>query len=231
MAVPQKDADFNSFMSTSSTYLNAMTGGVVNHARLGLLPAEHTQWDAYAITQWPPIWAKIIDPSQKTKAVVDQKDLLKAAILLFMNPLLYRMASVPGVNTTDKNTMRLPNLTRSKTPRPAITTAPNTAMSPLEGAKIMVSNRVDNAETRDHMHPAADALQMVYKIGSPPPAGPETCTGNFMSSKAKFTFDGGMVNDGQKLYVFTRWVNIAEPAKSGPWCPMEMVTISGGTVS
>jgi len=107
MAVSQNDNEFNSYMSTSNIYLNAMTGGTANYVRLGLSPTERNQWDTYTTSVWPPVWAKIIDPGQKTKAMVNQKELLKKTIASFMNPLLYRMASMPDVNTLDIVTLQL----------------------------------------------------------------------------------------------------------------------------
>jgi len=229
MPVPQKETLFNSYQSTSINYLNAMGGGITNAQRLGLTAPEKALWENYALTQWPPVWAKIISPDTKTTTAVNEKDKLKRIITLFQNNLLYRMASSTNVTPTDKDVLLLPSLVRVKKDRPDITTAPNTSMSPMEGAKILSSNRVDNKSKRDSMHPDADALQMVFTIGGPAPVTPQACTGNFISTKAKFIFDGGMENDGKKLFAYTRWVNLREPSKNGPWGTLVMATISAGT--
>ena len=153
---------------------------------------------------------------------------MKADFIEFATPLLVRMGTSANIIEADRSALEIP-VRKPSTERGPITTAPNTSMSPKEGGQIKIENRVDDDSTRPSMHPLADALEMKYKIGAPPPANAAACPNTFMSSKATFTFDGGQENDGKKLYVYTRWVNISNPANSGPWSSLEIATISAGT--
>jgi hypothetical protein len=229
MAINQKDSLFNNELIVTNTYLNSSTGGVLNYVRLGVDATERNKLDSYATTQWPAIYSKLIDPAQKTKVVVEQKEELKKEITDFINPLLYRMASSPNVTVEDKEVLQLPKLKRQRTPRPAISTAPNTSITPLEGATLLISNRVDKSSRRDKMHPDCDVLEVAYKIGGSIPVTPQQCPNLYTSMKALFTFKAGMDKDGKKFFAYTRWVNLREPEKTGPWSPMVMGTISAGT--
>jgi hypothetical protein len=229
MAAPRLDDELTNYLTTTDTYLNTGNGGVLNYVRLGLVVSERNKWHSYAVTQWPELYNKSNDPNFRTPNIIAEKDELKLEIIEFINPLLFRMAGSSQVTLADKNTLLLPAVKRTRKPRLPIETAPNTSMSPMEGGTILVSNRVDKSEKRDKMHPDADALEMVFKIGGTPPTTPLECSGNFMSSKAKFIFQGGMENDGKKLFAYTRWVNLTDPSKTGPWSTLVMATISAGT--
>jgi len=228
--VPENDPEFNLYITGTNTYLLApdpMFG--TNWQRLGLLAAEMASWTAFR-NDWVLTYALYGSDNTRTPTVTKHKNDIKANFATFNESLLTRMEGSPNIVDADRAQLNIPKPDRTPTARGPITTAPDASLTAQEGAKLQIRLRVDTDATRASIHPLADGWQMVYKIGTPAPANPEACPNNHIGTKALTVFEGGMPNDGKKLYAFFRWVNISNPANNGPWSAMEIATISGGTV-
>jgi hypothetical protein len=225
MAIPRNDNKFNNFLNSSNTYLNASSGGIINYVRLGITVPERNKWNNYANTQWAEVWDKLIDPSQKTKSVVDIKDDLKLEIINFMSPILIRVSVNSAVNPTDRNTLNLPLPDRQPTPRGPILDVPYANLISFAGGRVEIRTRLNEDASRASMHPLADAVEMRYQIGGTPPITAADCVQYLMSKKALFEFLAGQENGNQSLYVFLRWVNLSNPENSGQWTTVHSVTI------
>jgi len=224
MPVPGNDEEFNSYLPTSNTYLNASTGGTVNYLRLGLSVTERNTWDTYVGSTWPPVWTKYTDDSQRTKAITLQKNNLKKEITEFMNLLLIRMATMPDVNETDINTMKLV-IQAPKVPRGPINAVPYAGLESFGGARLQARTRTNEDSTRASMHPLADAIEMRYSIGTVAPVTPDAAPLFFISPKALFDFNVGVINGGKTLFAFFRWVNFSNPENNGEWTTVHSATI------
>ena len=224
--IPLNDEPFNSYINSSYAYLFASTGGTQNYVRLGLDITEAGSWETQR-NAWNPNWAKYIDLSQRTRAVKDLKNNMKAAFIAFASPLLTRMSVSPNINTDDREALNLPERDTNPTRRGKITTAPDVNIIPNEGGFMKIKTRVDSDASRASMHPLADAVEMKYQIGGTAPTSASQCTNTFMSKKALFEFDAGQENAGQRLYIFCRYVNISNHENDGPWTTMHNAIIEG----
>src|SRR3972149_1122993 len=112
------------------------------------------------------------------------------------------------------------------TDRPQIETSPLFKVKPLGGGRIDASFRVDKDQTRPSMHPDADVLEFVFKIGTPAPTKVEDCPEQQLSTKAHFTMQMETADITKKIFGFARWRNLEDETKSGTWTEMIIVTIA-----
>src|SRR5690242_37745 len=83
--VPQKDSLFDPYIR--NTYIVLNTGTPTGAVRLGLSTAQFNQWQTYH-NDWILIYPKYTDLAQRTRAIKDQKNLLKKNFTTFAeNPL------------------------------------------------------------------------------------------------------------------------------------------------
>jgi len=227
--VPQDDSGFDSYIRTSTTHLLSSMSVPLNYVRLGLTDAEKDAWEAFK-NSWVEKYALYVNENTRTKTITNEKNTIKKDFTQFSEPLLTRMSGSANIVEADRLALNLPERDRERTPRAAITTAPDVALTPLEGGQIRQRLRVDADQTKASIHPLADGWKRYMKIGAPAPANHLACPLIDVGSKALSTFDGGVVNDGKKIYAFYQWINISNPANSGPVSPMAVVTISAGTI-
>lgn len=110
--------------------------------------------------------------------------------------------------------------------RSAITTAPFAQISGQSGSRILVECRQQNDGSRTSKHPDSDAVEIIYSIGTTPPASTKDCNNTFVSSKARFFLELGNENVGKKCYAYVRWINTSDNSKSGPRNGMLTATIT-----
>lgn len=226
--VPVLDSEFNTYIIAGTGHLLTLRGGTVVRQLLGLSGPEMTAWSAF-LTDWSTTYALWGNLNTRTKTVIDHKNEIKADFRDFTEPLLTRMEGSPNIIDDDRNVLNIAKPDRTPTPRGKIDTAPDTAITPMEGGMLRIRNRIDTHAKRASMHPLADGLEMAYKIGGAPPANETACPNKFISKKALFDFEGDTVNDRKTIYVYTRWVNLSNQTNNGPWSPLVMATISAGT--
>ena len=219
--VPRKDAEFDSYIKTSTLYLLSGT----NATRLGVTGAEVTAWGSFN-NQWTAIYNQYSDLNQRTKAVTATKNDIKNDATEFMQKILTRLAGNPDLLTeSDRAALNIKERDTNPSPRPTITTQPYAEMQATGGGRIKITLRVQNDNSRASMQPDADSIEMAYSIGSSP-ASPEAAQTHIVYRKALHTLDAGMGNLGSKLYAFFRWNNSSDSAKSGPWSNIVQVVIA-----
>jgi len=222
--ISRKDNVFDQYIRNTATYLAA--GTPKNGARLGLIPEEITSWSDYN-TAWIGIYPTYTNPATRTRAIKDQKNLIKKNFITFAAPLLTRMGASTAITTTDRNTLNLPERDASPTRRGQINDAPTVNMTSLAGGRMKIRCRIDQDATRASMHPLADAIEMRYQVGGTQPANAAACPTSFISKKALFTFDADTANDGKKFWSFCRYVNLTNAANNGPWGTLQTGTVQG----
>ena len=227
--VPQDDSGFDSYIRTSTTHLLSTMSVPFNYVRLGLTVEEMNAWEALK-NSWVEKYALHINPNTGTQTITNEKNTIKKDFTEFSEPLLTRMSGSANIVEADRLALNLPERDRERTPRAPITTAPDVSLSPLEGGKIRQRLRVDADQTKASIHPLADGWKRYMKIGTQAPQNHLACPLIEVGSKALITFDGGVENDGKKIYAFYQWINISNPANSGPVSPMAVVTVSAGTI-
>lgn len=200
-----------------------------NFVRLGISGADYATWRDFN-KEWIGVYAIYVNESLRTKTITIEKNKIKKKFTAFTEALLTRMSGSPNITSTDRIALHLLERDRQPTLRGEISTAPDVALTPLEGGKIRQRLRVDTDSSKASIHPLADGWKRYMKIGAPAPANNLACPLIDIGSKALTTFNGGVENDGKKMYCFFQWINISHPEKNSPISPMAVVTISAGTV-
>mgnify|MGYP001579323856 CR=1 FL=1 len=201
----------------------------INYVRLGLTDDEMEDWEEFK-KEWEETYGLYVNDNTRTKTITNEKNAIKKDFTVFSEPLLTRMSGSAKITEADRLALNLPERDRERTPRAPITTAPDVALTPLEGGFIRQRQRVDADQTKASIHPLADGWKRYMKIGSPAPKNHIECPLIDVGSKALITFDGGVENDGKKIYAFYQWINMSNPANNSPVSPMAIVTVSAGTV-
>jgi hypothetical protein len=104
-------------------------------------------------------------------------------------------------------------------PRGLIESIPVVALLPIGGGGIKVICKRETDQNRPSMHRLADAIECrsILVQGRMAINDPEAAPKSQISKKAKFIIQCGDENAGKHFYGFFRWVNLTNPANSGPW--------------
>jgi len=225
---PRTLGEFNTFILTAIPYL------VAEQARLLITLANITALnllydDPSTGNGWLQIWPLTQNRATSTGALRDQRNLLRKSITTSLRAIFGDLPE-SALTEADRNTLRIYRRDITPTARGPITSPPYVSLISLPSGKIRQRLRVATDASRASRHPLADGWERVMKIGGPPPANPDECPIKATGSAALSTFDGGMENDGLRVYAFVRWININNPANSSGWSSMAVATISAGTV-
>ena len=225
---PVKLAETNSYFDQAVPYLDS------NQARLNVSDANKDALnelfdDPGTGNGWKQVWALTSNEATATKPLRAQRNNLQKAITAKLKEI-YGDVPQSVLTETDRTTLRIFVRDLKSSVRGKIDTAPDVAFTPLEGGEIRQRLRVDEDATRASRHPLADGWERVSKIGGTPPADFSECPIKHSGTAALTTFNAGQENDGKRLYAFVRWINLGNPANNSAWSPMEVVTISAGTV-
>ena len=119
---------FNDDLTDTNAYLNAMSPSpstVTNGVRLGILPAEQTQWGVF-LHEWIPLYALYVDKKvSRTTNVKDQLLLIIVAVVAYEQKIrMYdRIAVCADATITDFETFHIKRSTSlantNHTPAPA----------------------------------------------------------------------------------------------------------------
>jgi len=221
--IPLRDDDFFNFQGNlvNLVVTNAVAWGVPAPA-VTALTARRTAYE--------PLYHTAQNKTTRNSADVlahrQMRNLYEKEIRIFVKAYLMFNPLVP-----DKERRRMSLTVRDlePTPRGKITTDPIIGLKPTSGGDLEVVCRVDKDQTRPSMHPLADAVKVRYTlmpVGEVPPEGQQTAKKSQVSRKARFTISLGDEQAGQRFYGFFRWVNLSNPANSGPWSPVQTVIVA-----
>ncbi len=220
--------EINSYYGVSVPYINTHQARLnVSSANNDALQLLHS--DPATGNGWTQLWALTINKATATEPVRRQRNKLRKVITAKLREI-YQDIPESALTEVDRSTLRIFKRDTKPSSRGKITTAPDVSFTPLEGGDIRQRLRVDEDATRASRHPLADGWERVSKIGGTPPADATECPVKDSGTEALSTFSAGQENDGKRIYAFVRWINLSNAANNSPWSPMEMVTVSAGTV-
>lgn len=199
-----------------------------NWKRLGLI--EEQMMNLRTKSQsWFSKYGKTLNPATRTSTLVSEKNALKKDFIEYAIAPLNIIAASINITQDDRDILNLPARDRAPSPRPVITDMPVTALAVLGGGNVKVTNRTSHDASRASIHPDADGVEIRWAIvadGAPAPAFPADCPNSEVLTKAIYTMELTPENASKHLYLFARWRNNSEPAKSGPWGNRQSVVIS-----
>ena len=224
--IPRGIEDFDKWIVKSTPYL-AVGTPVTNGERLGLLPAEITDWNA-VLTEWTPLHVKYDDETNSRTRAVKNHLLLIIERMVDMdqtNHLLDRIAASANVTIEDLGIFNInggefPKLTRT-VPTSRIVDVVYPTITALGGGS-MSFKCYGKSSQRASIPDDADSVQILYQIGNTPPTLEEAENmKKEMSTKAIFTIDFGLNNSHKNLYSFLRWNSSKHPELAGPWSELQ----------
>jgi hypothetical protein len=199
-----------------------------NWQRLGLLESVKQQWENDS-SLWTSKYLLAQSAETRTKAIVDEKNLLKETFTQFAQGVLKTIEGSINIVNLDYDIFNIARRDDNNTPREPITTPPYTMLKPEAAGIVKVQNRVFEDSTRPSRHPDADAIELrwlIQELSAPPPASYAALTNVEVITKATHTMLIDSINAGKRLYAVCRWRNNAEPHKSGPWGAIQSVVIT-----
>jgi hypothetical protein len=135
----------------------------------------------------------------------------------------------PSVSDEERRQLALTVRDTEPTPRGKITSFPIIGLKGIGGGDIEVRCRVTTDQTRFSMHSLADAVECKYILvpkGEMPPESQKDAKTTVVSKKARFIISCGDEQAGESFWGFFRWVNLTNPANSGPWTKAQKVVIA-----
>ena len=225
---PIKLGELNIYYNTAVPYLDT------HKTRLGVSTSNITTLknlhdDSVANNGWIQVFPLTQSRATSTGTLRDRRNNLRKDITAKLKEI-YGDIPKSILTENDRNILHIFVRDLKPTARGPISTAPDVALTPQEGAKIKQRLRFDTDKNRASTHPLADGWERAVKIGGGPPATPSQCPIRETGTKALSTINAGMENDGERYYAFFRWVNFSNKENNSGWSPMKVVTISGGTV-
>ena len=219
--IPRKDNEFNQYINNTTVVLLAV-GPPEGYVRLGLTVQEKDDWVA-GRDAWNIVYPQFTDLGQRTKSITAQKNTVKNDFIDFATPLLDKIAISANLTLQDRDTFNLPVPDTTPTPRGNIEDVPIVGIKPIGGGQLKVRVRQDEDASRASRHPLADGLEFKGCIIDPAdqsakiPSSPDECPKSHISKKALFNLELGAANSGKRIYFYVRWINLSNPANSGPW--------------
>ncbi len=241
--VPNTIQEFNDYINNTDDYQAATTGGrpSPNWQYLGLAAGDNAAWSAQR-TAWVILYAKYIDPAQRTKVIVSDVKAFMITFTTFVNPLLDIMAASPNAENDDEiqfNFKKKSSRQRPVRPTEEIQEQCFTTVKAIGGGELEFTCRTSHDTKRASKALKADSIQVAYKIGVTPPLtapnppddpsgveSPDVCPNKEIFTKSNFILKAGPGNATKKLYVFARWFNTKHPELAGQWSPMATVPIA-----
>ena len=223
MASKIKDSVFYAFQAkvVNMTVANAPAWGI---------PAPSVTALSTRRAAYEPLYAKAQEKKDRTAGDVDRhrqmRKIYEKEIQVFANAWLRSNPLVPRDRLIE---MGIPPRDFEPTPRGKINTIPVVEGVPIGGGDIKTGCRVTRDQTRPSKHPLADGIEVRYTWvpkGEMPPEKPEDCKNTLFSKKAQFIIHCGPGNVGETFWGFFRWVNLTNPANSGPWSHAIKVVIA-----
>lgn len=199
-----------------------------NAERLGVLPAQVSEWESRA-KAWFMKFEETQDPNKRTSTLVQEKNDLAEAFREFAEPVLNQIAGSPNITEADRAIFNIADASGSRSPRPVITSAPSADLSGMDGCEVMFVHKTQHTASRASMQPDADAVEVRWvlkDLDEPAPLSPEECPNQHVSTRARFSMAFGVANAGKRLYCYSRWINLSDPHKSGPYDQRQTIVLS-----
>jgi hypothetical protein len=220
--IPRKDTEFFSFQKqlVDKIVANKVAWGIPD-AAVNPLVARRSAYE--------PLHRKSQEKKDRTSGDVDRhrqsRKTYEKEIRKFVNAHI-RFNDL--ISDSQRVSLSVPPRDTKPTPRGKIESSPTAGLIPMGGGSIEVICRRETDQDRPSMHQLADAIECRYVIVPTRMAinDPEAATKSQISKKAKFWIQAGDENAGKHFYGFFRWVNLTNPANSGPWSNAQSVIIA-----
>jgi hypothetical protein len=219
--IPRGIDDCSQYLVSTNNYLNS--GTPTNAERLGILPAEVTQWSDLA-SRFHPLFLLYSDKkNSRTTAVKDQllSIIDELTDLDQTCHLLDRIAASPNVTIVDMETFNIKKGVLQKTTRTvAITPLTNqvaAAFQPIGGGSLNIKCRNLSGE-RPGIDEGANCVQYAFRVGGAAPVSADAENlRREISTRASFVLALGSASSAQNLFIYFRWYNTKHPEIAGPW--------------
>jgi len=224
--IPRKDDDFFNFQGQMVTKVqaNKTAWGIsdsavdvlVNH-RMVYEPLYHKSQSKNSRTS-----IDVVAHRRERKAY--EKDIRK-----FVNA---HIRFNDRMTDSDRISIGVPARDTEPSPKPKINEIPFVGLEPMGGGWIKVTCKRETDENRPSMHDFADVIECRYTlvliqpgVRKPWPT-LDDCKEVVTSTKAHFIIKCSDTDAGKQFFGFFRWVNLTNPANSGPWSNANAMVIA-----
>jgi hypothetical protein len=213
---PSKEADLNNYFILVVAYLLL----AANKTRL-LISAANQALLASQLTYWNTTYALTTNADTRTKTATDNKDKAKVDL---MTTLRNVYADIPNsvLTTTDRNTLNLPEPSKSRTPVPVPASKPIALVDTSNRLthEVSYTDAAGNAAKPTGVH----GCEIWLRVGVPALDDDDlTYAGTSTANPFEVKFKGE--DAGKNVYYWLRWVNTR--GEIGPWSDAVMATVTG----
>jgi hypothetical protein len=210
--IPNKDADYNSWLINFATLIEAspMTYG---------LQASDATTISTAEAAWVAAYALVTSSATKTAATVQAKNTERVSSLNVVRPYAQTISLNPGVSSSNKIALGLNPRTSTPAPIAAPVTYPNITIVSANSLSHIISFR-DSASSPSVKAKPYGVLQMYLYGTASATAITDPSVLGFLGGKTKSPFTQTWPSGarGETAYYAARWVT--RTGKLGPWSPI-----------
>jgi hypothetical protein len=213
--IPNRDADFASWLQNFSTVLTA------NPTAYGLTTGDATTV-AGANTTFQAAYTAAVDPATRTPVTVAAKDSARAAAEATVRPLAVQISLNSGVSDGLKVTIGVSLPRENPTPVPPPTTNPTVDLVQATSLQHTLSIRDVTTPTTKAKPPGVIACELHGAIGTAPAVDPSVARLLQSTTKTPTRVNFSAADRGKICTYFARWVTRSGPdgiAQVGPWSP------------
>lgn len=213
--IPNKDADFATWLLNLSTLLTAAP------ATYGL-----TAPDAVIVagvnTTFQAAYTAAIDPSTRTPVTITAKDAARAAAEATVRPYCVNVALNAAVAPEDKTALGVSLPRENPTPTPPPVTNPEVTLVQATSLQHTLSIRDVTTPTTKAKPPGVTGAEIHIALGTIAAVDPATARLKQITTKTPTRVDFNAEDRGKICTYFVRWTTRSGPqgiAQVGPWSP------------
>lgn len=215
--IPTKDDALDPFLNNFQTLIAATP------ANYGLVASDATAITA-AYTAWHTAYLAAINPSTRTTATIETKNLQKANVLLVVRRYAATIRANHGISNALKIGLGIHIPDTAPTPVPPPSTYPLLTIDSFNLGKLELHAADQNTPDKKARPAGTSGLLLFSSVADEPASTPTGLEFNAFLTRPKFenTFDPA--DAGKTVTYFARWTN--GKGELGPWSPPVSIRIA-----
>ncbi len=212
--IPRKNLDF-------ATFQHNLVNQVVAHAAAWGISAGSVAELVAASGKYTHHYNAISNKGERTMAHVaghnQERKNFEKTLRQFVNAYIRGNTQI---NEEQMAGMMLRHRRKKRTVREYIHHAPEVWIQVKGGMVVKIYCRQVNTAGKAAVHPEADGIELRYSLGTAATRAAQA-TEVLFTKKAKNKIQLPLTQQGKKLYLFARWLNLTTPDRSSPWSEVQ----------
>ena len=200
---------------------NLLNKASFSQSRLGILAADLAAYQM-AVNEYLAANTAASGPDASSADLQNRKALAKAVVAATREFVNFNLRYNHAMTDSDRTEMGLTIPDRTPTPVPVPTTFPVFKADTSKTIRIVLNIHDSQSEKRGKPN-GVHGCEIRWAILDNPPTGIEDLVHSAFTTKASYTFDFDLPQQGKRLYFCGHWENTK--GEKGPWSPVQNTII------